>query len=488
MDSSLFIAGLSVIIALLSMTIALSFYAKRGPQYTLVIILGMSFLLRLIPAQDPFLHEWDEQFHALVAKNLDKNIFKPTLYHYPVLDYDYQDWTSNHVWLHKQPLPLWLMHFSLKTFGNTVVALRLPSVLLSTCCIWLTFLIGNALFKNSKTALIAAYLHGVNGFIIANAVGRLPTDHIDCHFLFFTELSILFIVWYREFGKFWMLAMIGTTLGLAILCKWLTAGFVIPLFLLMLKPQKSWWILLGHCTLIVAISTIIALPWQFYIAQQFPQEAQWEQHYNFLHLFTALEGHTGAWYYHLAKARIIWNELVYLPFIALMVFAIRSRRAEYWFLLLWILIPYVFFSMVKTKMTAYVMISAPAIFISCAWFVEKLQSLKPKLGQVLLVLMLGLAIRYSVEKIKPFQEDLDGKNKLDLVKKIKLYDAEKHTVVFNFPHPLQAMFFTNCIAYSQLPTTTELRQLHARGYRLFIYQKEEIPAEYINQSEWGLIK
>ena len=139
-------------------------------------------------------------------------------------------------------------------------------------------------------------------------------------------------------------------------------------------------------------------------------------------------------------------------------------------------------------MTAYVMISAPAIFISCAWFVEKLQSLKPKLGQVLLVLMLGLAIRYSVEKIKPFQEDLDGKNKLDLVKKIKLYDAEKHTVVFNFPHPLQAMFFTNCIAYYQLPTTTELRQLHARGYRLFIYQKEEIPAEYINQSEWGLIK
>lgn len=480
--------GLIVIAALLSMTIALLFLPKIKPQSALVIILGMSFLLRLIPAQDPFLHDWDERFHALVAKNLAKDLLKPTLYADPVLEYDYRDWIANHVWLHKQPLPLWLMHFSLKIWGNTVFAVRFPSLLLSTLCVWFTYLISNILLKSQKIALLAAYLQGLNGFIIANAVGRLPTDHIDCHFLFFTELSILGIVWYWKSNKFWHLLLIGGALGLAVLCKWLTAGFVIPLFLLLLKPQKSWFSLGRDCVIIGVVAGMIALPWQFYIAQEFPQEASWEQQYNFRHLFEALEDHTGEWYYHLSKARIIWNELVYLPFLALLFVAWRDKKVENWFLLLWILIPYVVFSLVKTKMTAYVMISAPAIFMTCAWFAEQIVQLKPVLSKVFLALMLGLAIRYSIEKIKPFEENLVGKAKFELVEKLKPYGNQAYTVIFNFPHPIEAMFSSEATVYSQLPSIAELKQLKMQGYNLLIYQDEKIPANYLNQAEWEFIK
>ena len=53
---------------------------------------------------DPFLNIWDEQYHALVAKNMVESPLKPTLFQKPLLDFDYKVWAGNHVWLHKQPL------------------------------------------------------------------------------------------------------------------------------------------------------------------------------------------------------------------------------------------------------------------------------------------------------------------------------------------------------------------------------------------------
>ena len=44
-----------------------------------------------------------------------------------IFPYKYQDWTSNHVWLHKQPLPLWSMSASLWMFGINEIAVRLPA-------------------------------------------------------------------------------------------------------------------------------------------------------------------------------------------------------------------------------------------------------------------------------------------------------------------------------------------------------------------------
>ena len=107
------------------------------------------FLLRIFAASDPFLHEWDERYHALVAKNMMENPFKPMLYKTPLLDYDYKSWSSNHIWLHKQPVPLWLMSLSLKTFGLSAFSLRIPSILCSTLGILLMFFVGKNLFGRS---------------------------------------------------------------------------------------------------------------------------------------------------------------------------------------------------------------------------------------------------------------------------------------------------------------------------------------------------
>ena len=52
--------------------LSLYFYYVRGNiKIALIFLLISAFLLRLLMISlDPFLHEWDERFHALVAKNM----------------------------------------------------------------------------------------------------------------------------------------------------------------------------------------------------------------------------------------------------------------------------------------------------------------------------------------------------------------------------------------------------------------------------------
>lgn len=56
----------------------------------LVLLTLLAFGLRCYMATlDPFLHTWDEQFHALVARNMMDNPFVPTLRKGQLLPYDY---------------------------------------------------------------------------------------------------------------------------------------------------------------------------------------------------------------------------------------------------------------------------------------------------------------------------------------------------------------------------------------------------------------
>ena len=157
-------------------------YLKEDYSTCLVILLVIAFLLRLYVGTDLFLHEWDERYHALVAKNLMTDPLKPMLYANPVLLYDYRDWSTNHVWLHKQPFPLWCMALSMKIFGVNEIALRLPSVGLSTLSVLGTFLIGKHLF-DAKTGTIAAFLHAIHCLSIELTVGCSSTEHFDLVFL-----------------------------------------------------------------------------------------------------------------------------------------------------------------------------------------------------------------------------------------------------------------------------------------------------------------
>ena len=107
-------------------------------------------LIRAYAGADLALHPWDERYHALVAKNLIANPLVPTLRLDPVLDYDFRNWESNHVWLHKPPLALWMQAASMRVFGVSEWPMRFPSLLVSTLSVVTTYGIGHVLMSPTR--------------------------------------------------------------------------------------------------------------------------------------------------------------------------------------------------------------------------------------------------------------------------------------------------------------------------------------------------
>ena len=265
--------------------------------------------LRIYTSSDFFLHTWDERYHALVAKNFIHHPLTPTLYDNPILPYDYKNWTGNHIWVHKQPLALWTMAGSMWLFGVNEIALRLPSIVLTTIGIWLSFFIGSYFF-NKKTGYLTAYFFSINGLIIELTGGRVATDHIDIFFLFFIELAIVFSILFAQRQKAVFNILAGVSIGAAILSKWLPALIVVPIWLLIVMDSGKFKTkeIFFHLIILLTTCILIFLPWQIYIFSAFPVEATWEAGFNFKHLTEVIEGRTGPFYYFIDRIRIDYQK------------------------------------------------------------------------------------------------------------------------------------------------------------------------------------
>ena len=268
----------------------------------LTLILVSSFLIKLNHLGHGAIRPLDESFHAVVAKNLIKHPLTPTLVDQPYLPYDYRDWQNNHVWLHKPIVPLWQMAASMAIFGVNTLALRLPSALLATAAVWLTYAIGVQLL-NRRVALIAAGLQAFNAPITALVQGYVFSDHIDIAFLFYVELAVYCLC--RAIGSGsskWMIAC-GVAQGFAFLSKtypaFVVTGIALVLMLLPLprrltsassvEPRRR--------ELIVLIAATLATiaPWTIWCLIQFPREFAYEQLQVFRHLGENVEQWAAPW-------------------------------------------------------------------------------------------------------------------------------------------------------------------------------------------------
>src|SRR5262249_43084606 len=120
--------------------------------------------------------------------------------------------------LHKPPLALWLMALSMKLFGVNELAARLPSVVLSTAGVYLTFCTGRLLF-DPVVGLIAAALPVMNGILLDLAAGRRATDHVDTVLLFFISLGVYAVALDQVRPRWRAVVLIGLCTGCAYLTK-----------------------------------------------------------------------------------------------------------------------------------------------------------------------------------------------------------------------------------------------------------------------------
>jgi 4-amino-4-deoxy-L-arabinose transferase-like glycosyltransferase len=157
--------------------ISIVLFQKRKYGCSVLFLLLSGLTLRLVASTlDPFLWTWDEQFHALVAKNMVTNPLKPMLITNPVLGFDFRNWLGNHIWLHKQPLFLWQIALFFKVFGTTEFVLRLPTVLMMSAMIVLIYRIGK-LTTNPTIAWYGAFIYCYTFYFIQFVTGYEFTDH-----------------------------------------------------------------------------------------------------------------------------------------------------------------------------------------------------------------------------------------------------------------------------------------------------------------------
>jgi 4-amino-4-deoxy-L-arabinose transferase-like glycosyltransferase len=250
---------------------------------------------------DPFLHDWDERYHALVARNMMQHPFTPMLRVSDALYYNFEQWCCNHIWLHKQPLFLWQMALSMKIFGVSEYAIRYPGVLMGSLGVLMVYRIAFLMAANRTIAFIAGLLACFPYYHLELLAGLYGMDQNDIAFDFYVLCS----VWaYAEYnGRKWLryALLAGLFAGCAILNKWLMGGLVFStwgVLLLCHIRRDSFKKEALHLLSALLVCVAVALPWQLYILHAFPVEAKYEFALNSRHIFEAVEHHVGDnWYY-----------------------------------------------------------------------------------------------------------------------------------------------------------------------------------------------
>ena len=477
-----------------------------------LLILGALALRVFLGIIDPFLHIWDEQFHALVAKNLMTNPLKPILLKDPILVYNYKDWDSNHVWLHKQPLFLWQIALSFKLFGINEFTLRLPSQIMSAVMVYFIYRIGDISYSKRAGFYAAVFFAGSN-FLIELTAGRMHTDHNDIAFLFYVTASIW--AWFEysaSKNKKWLL-LIGLFSGFAILVKWLTGLLVYSgWFVYIISNKESRQEKDNYFDILksLIITIIVALPWQIYILYKYPKESIYEFGLNSSHFFKAVERHDGPWYYHFEIVNNLYGTGIFYVIIAsLLIFlAIHIRKSYKIPIMIWVITVYLFFSVAATKMIAFTIIVSPLIYLIIGiafaflynYFKNKLtysplkKWLPPMLSIVLIFFLFFSTLNYNKLILNDTERRIKiygtWSNNTLIYKELSSLLPSKDLIVFNAPKLdfVNIMFYTDFRSRMLFPTIADIKILKEKHITIAIFDNKKLPDYILNDKEIIKIK
>ncbi len=495
----------------LLLIISASFFYSGKTKISLIFLFAFTFLLSLTVALlDDFLFLWDEQFHALVSKNLGNHFLKPTLYENPVLNYNYQDWTANHVWLHKQPFFLWQTALSIKLFGVNEIAVRLPSILMHSILTVVLYRMV-CLISSKNVAYLTAVLCASSYFLLELSTGLYNTDHNDVAFLFYVSFS--FWAWFenKNSNSLKWIILVGVFAGAAVLTKWLVGllvyfGWAMTL-LPDLKNRREWMNLFKS----LLVCVMLVLPWQIFIFYRYPLESSYEFQTAARHFTEVVEGHSESWYFHFENINLLYGAgtiiTILLPLSIIYLLFSLKNKAHLIFVFSIIVVVYLFYTLAQTKMPAFPFGAAGLIFFSLAnflWFLFSfpLKWISKKIILITVQIVFIVAVSYlyvDLSRIADYHtwyRPQERSNRfMDLIEKkvitgINKRLPEDNWVVFNTtitPHgDIPFMFYSDKIAYKRIPTIDEIEKLKSKGYKVLVLNIEGLP-DYIKKSKDVLI-
>jgi 4-amino-4-deoxy-L-arabinose transferase len=384
----------------------------------------------------------------------------------------------------------------MKLFGVNILALRLPSLLMSTALIAVMFGFGRWLFS-ARVGLWAAFLVSISGVMVELPAGRIATDHVDMAFVFFTALAGWAGLVYARQPSWLRAAGFAFALCLAVYTKWFTALFLFPVVALALliqggqAQQRAKGLCHPALPMFAAGAAVLAAAWiwQRCTRQHFPLEAAWESAYNLRHLVEPLEGHKHAWSYHLSRMGQMFGWWCFPALIWLWIRPVDAKAGEpsgaarllrltkdrshsdalpfaRWLrasLSAWWLLPLLVFTVAATKMRLYVLPVAPVCWLATALLLNDLWQGRGVLGRVravwvrrmLVGLLLVLALVDLQDEVNLLKKSYgvapDWMEEIQVVSAYLSHSPGERPVVFNAREPIAMMFHTGVTAYSWVP-------------------------------------
>jgi 4-amino-4-deoxy-L-arabinose transferase-like glycosyltransferase len=452
--------------------------ARRHRFHAAALAIALAALLiRGYASADLALHPWDERYHALVAKNLIANPLVPMLRADPVLEYDFTNWASNHIWLHKPPLALWMQAASMRLFGVGEVPLRLPSVLFSTGAVFVTYALGRVLLSPG-VGLVAAAFHAVHGFSVDLSAGRRATDHVDTLLIFLVEAGFLLALLAAKQRPQTAGVVLGAIVGLAYLTKSFLGLLMLPIWAAMRLQTENLRRVAMEVGIASCVAVAMAAPWTIYTMRAFPLESAYERSAALRHITEVMENQGGPPWSYIWEMPRFFGELVWIPLGAAILVVVNKRGTPaHRALLLWTAIPYALFSIFATKMPAYVMVAAPAIFILQADFWLRLyerraasstRGRRALLAACLVVLAL-LPARYLLGPAGPLEYRERNPEWARQLRALNQQIGARRAVIFNVPSHIETMFYTPYVAYDFPVTAAHADDLRRRGYDVYVF-------------------
>lgn len=319
------------------------------------------------------------------------------------------DWAVPHLvglrYFEKPPLGYWLNAVSLKIFGENNFAVRLPTALAAGLSAWFIWLLLVRMGYARGTALTAAAIYlGMTEVLLVGTIAVLDTPFS----LFLTGGMVLFYLGAndperRRERAYWISS--GIFFGLAFLTKGFLALVLPGMVLFVYAVLQKRYALLGKSLVVAAIAVMTILPWAIIIGLR---EADfWRYFIVEEHIRRFLEPnaqHPEPFYFF-----ILYFPAMAFPWVAFLPAAIAGlrQRAENTdflrYLLLWFILPFIFFSISRGKLTTYILpVFAPLAAFIAMGIIHYLQAGKSRLfalgvgiNTLLLLILLAVVVHHQ---------------------------------------------------------------------------------------------
>lgn len=272
----------------------------------------------------------------------------------------------------KPPLPTWLAAISGMIFGfKSLVALRIPSALISLILVLCSYHFGTSFLKNKQHAFISSLILATSFYIIF--AGRNGTWDIFAHGFMLVGIYYIF-QFFASADKIWRNALLaGTFIGLSFMSKGPVSHFALFLPFIIAYSivykytdfKKKWLPLLG----LIVVTLILSSWWAFYIYEMDTETA------------TAIAAkETTAWqdrnvrpfyyYWSFFVQSGIWTVVA---FVSLLYPYLKSRVANlkaYKFSLFWTIAAVILLSIIPEKKSRYLLPVLIPLAYTTSFFIE----------------------------------------------------------------------------------------------------------------------